>query len=76
MSKKESLIRNEALNVPTRKIPGLQKQKISDAQFEGFVTKEIIPVLNKPENGLNRWGKVISGREWAPTEKQNDLEPK
>lgn len=27
MSKKESLIRNEALSVPTRKIPGLKKKK-------------------------------------------------
>ena len=73
MSKKESLIRNEALGVPIRKIPGLQKQKSSDAQFKGFVTEEVIPVLKKPENGLNRWGKVISGGEWAPTEKSNDL---
>lgn len=74
MSKQESLIRNEALSVPIRKISGLQKQKTSDAQFKGLVTEEIIPILNKPENGLNRWGKAISGREGAPTEKSNDLE--
>lgn len=59
MSKKESLIRNEALSVLMGKIPGLKKiKKISDAQFKGIVTEEIIPVLNKLENGLNRWGEL------------------